>query len=247
MANKTIVISGGASGIGFATALLFAKNDYTVYILDKNKPNQKINNIEFLSCDVADYDQVNSLISRIIQKTKTIDALFANAGMHFYATVEETKQSDLELLIDVNIKGIFNLLKAVMPIMKKQNQGAIVITGSDQSLVGKKNSAAYGLSKAAIAQLAKSSALDYAKWNVRVNCVCPGAIKTALYDEAIKAYAEKNLLEIEATENKVRSNIPMMRIGKPEEVAELVYFLCSEKASYITGASISIDGGYCAQ
>lgn len=245
--NKNIIITGGASGIGLASAKLFAEKNYNVYVLDQNECGYKIKNIKSYICDVSDYFQVNKTISEVVDETKKIDAVFANAGIHFNASLEETNINALNEIIDVNIKGVFFTLKSVLPFMKKQNNGAIVITGSEQAQIGKKSSAAYGLTKAAIAQLAKSTALDYAPWNIRVNCICPGATKTPLYDRAMKERMKNSDLSAEDIIKYSNLAIPLQRIGKPEEIAELVYFLCSEKSQYITGASISIDGGYCAQ
>lgn len=132
--------------------------------------------------------------------------------------------------------------------MNSQKSGSIVLTGSDQSTIGKKHSFIYGATKGAIGQMTKSLALDCAPFNVRVNCVCPGAIKTDLYDGAVKNAAEKYFGgDIKPVEDGVKQKHPLGRIGTPEEVAKLVYFLCSDDAGFMTGGLIPVDGGYTCQ
>ena len=132
--------------------------------------------------------------------------------------------------------------------MRKNKRGAIVLVSSEQALVGKKNSAIYGATKAAIAQLAKSTALDYAKYGIRVNCVCPGTIDTPLYQKAINNYAKKTGLSLHDIEQDEADQQPLGRVGQAQEVAELIYFLsCNDKAGFITGSIHLIDGGYTAQ
>ena len=132
--------------------------------------------------------------------------------------------------------------------MREQRHGSIVLMGSDQSLIGKKKSAIYGATKGAIGQLTKSTALDYAEYGIRVNCVCPGAIDTPLCEGAIKNFTTKYTTEsVESLLQKVQEKHPLNRLGKPEEVANVILFVCSNEASFITGSLISIDGGYVAQ
>ena len=131
--------------------------------------------------------------------------------------------------------------------MKQQKYGNIVLTGSDQSFIGKGESAVYGATKGAIAQLTKSTAIDYAKYNIRVNCICPGTIDTPLYHHAVNRYSSKTGVGKDSIYESLKSAQPLSRIGKPEEVAHLVEFLFSEKSSFITGSLLSVDGGFIAQ
>ena len=127
--------------------------------------------------------------------------------------------------------------------MKTQQHGVITLVSSDQSFVAKPNSAVYGLSKAALAQLAKSTAVDYAEFNIRVNCVCPGTIDTPLYRRAIAAYSEKYKLPLARVEQAEANEQPLKRIGKSSEVASLIHYLSCDQAAFITGSAIPIDGG----
>jgi NAD(P)-dependent dehydrogenase (short-subunit alcohol dehydrogenase family) len=131
--------------------------------------------------------------------------------------------------------------------MKKHGAGAIVVMGSDQSFVGKRNSFAYGLTKSALASVAKTTALDYAPFNIRVNAVCPGTIETPLFHNAIDKYVAASGANKREVVKEEAAAQPIGRLGQPEDVAELTYFLCSEKASFITGSLHAVDGGYTAQ
>ncbi len=244
--NKTVLITGGATGIGATTALKLAEAGAKVYILDINRePLNKT--IEFIECDVADFAQVQKAVNHVIKKENKIDLMFLNAGIHLSQNLENTSLEDFEKVLSVNLKGIFYVLKLSLPTMKKQRNGNIVLMGSDQCFIGKKNSFAYGLTKGAIGQITKSTALDCAKFGIRINCVCPGTTKTPLYDNAVKNYANKTAVEIDTIHQEENNVIPLGRIGKPEDIANLVLFLLSDSSSFMTGSLVSIDGGYTAQ
>ncbi|OGT29883.1 MAG: oxidoreductase [Gammaproteobacteria bacterium RIFCSPHIGHO2_12_FULL_35_23] len=244
MSKKTLVITGGSQGIGQATALLFAKNDYQVFNLDLINSNSINKNIINLSCDITDPQQIESAMKEITNCTPIIHALVCSAGIHFSANIENTSLADFKRVLETNFCGCFYTLKYVLPLMRQTKQGSIVLVSSEQALVGKKNSAVYGATKAAIAQLTKGTALDYAPFNIRVNAVCPGTIDTPLYQKAINNYSKKTGVPLQEIEREEANEQPIGRVGKPEEVAELIYFLSSDKANYITGSLQVIDGGY---
>lgn len=248
-AVKIAIVTGGASGIGLATAIRFAEAGTVVYVLDiQVMPKGLHANIHGVECDVRRYDVVSRAVESVFAKHGRIDVLFANAGIHFYGTLEETTEVDFDHMLSVNVKGVFHALKSVLPIMKSQRSGAVVLMGSDQSLVGKVNSFAYGAAKGAIAQMTKSLAIDCGPYNIRVNCVCPGAIETPLYRRALGSYSEKYTdLSVPQLEKSIADKYLLKRIGQPKEVANVVTFLCSEEASFITGAILPIDGGLTAQ
>ncbi|MDQ8039252.1 MAG: SDR family oxidoreductase [Rickettsiella sp.] len=246
--NKTIIITGGSSGIGATTAQLFSQQGATVCVLDKKNlayPSSK--RIIYYPCDVADSKQVKTTIETIHDKIPTIDYLFCNAGVHLFATIEESSLGAMNYVIASNLFGTIYCLQQVLPIMKKQRHGSIVLMASDQAFIAKEQCAIYGASKAAIAQLAKSTALDYAAYNIRVNCVCPGTIDTPMYQKVIEQFQERTQLSEQTIKSNVADRLPLKRVGKPEEVAQVVEFLCSDAASFMTGTLVNIDGGYTIQ
>ena len=149
--------------------------------------------------------------------------------------------------VDPELGGTFYLLKNVLPLMKAQQRGSIVLMGSDQSFIGKSKSAAYGLTKGAIAQLTKSTAIDYAPFNIRVNCICPGTINTPLLDKAVDRYHSITGERIEDIRKSLDHVQPLNRIGDPKEIAAVVAFLLSDENSFMTGSLVSADGGYVSQ
>lgn len=240
--KKTCVITGGSSGIGLSIVKLFQSNDYHVFNLDLSPSTVG----EFYQCDVTDVEQVTDIINKISKK-QTIDVLVSNAGIHFSANIENTTESDFDKVFNINVKGAYAAVKAVLPNMKANKNGAIILMSSDQALIAKHNSFAYNLSKAALASMAKTTALDYADFNIRANAVCPGTIETPLYHQAIDNYCQKSGSNKAAVHQQEESLQPLNRLGQPEEVAELVLFLASDKAKFITGSLQVIDGGYTAQ
>lgn len=241
--TKVLVLTGGSSGIGRAAALLFANQGARVYSLDKKIPEYQHPLITHLSCDVSSFPMVQAAFEQIFSKENRLDYLFANAGIHCLGNLEECSPEVLEEILSVNLKGIYWTLKCALPIMKQQKRGAVVLMGSDQTFIGKEQTSFYGATKGAIGQLAKSTALDYAKYHIRVNCICPGTVDTPLYQAFLKSYSARTHTPIEQVHQMVEESIPLKRVGKPEEIAEVVAFLCSDKAAFITGSLISVDGG----
>ncbi|PWT94054.1 MAG: bacilysin biosynthesis protein BacC [Acidobacteria bacterium] len=242
--KQIAVITGATTGIGEATKQLMRERGCTVYNLDLAAPE---NDSHFIRCDVRSSEAVNKAIAEVKQREGRIDMLFANAGKHHVATLENTDDTILDELIDINIKGAFFTLRAVIPIMKEQKSGSIVIMGSDQCFIGKGSSAVYGLTKGAVGQLTKSTAIDLAPYGIRVNCICPGSIDTPLLHRAVDQFTQ----EISKSQSEVMSMVeraqPIARLGKPVEIANAVAFMLSDEASFMTGALISVDGGYVAQ
>lgn len=241
--KKTCIVTGGSSGIGLSIVQLFLAQNYQVFNLDL-QPSELG---EFKACDMTNVSQVSQVINDIIQRVGKIDALVCNAGVHFSGNIENTQEEDLERVFTINVKGAFAAIKAVLPRMKIQQQGSIILMSSDQAIIGKQNSFAYNLTKSALASMAKTTALDYAAYNIRCNAVCPGTIETPLYHQAIKNYCDKSGADIQQVHAEEAALQPLNRLGQPEEVAELVLFLASDKSSFITGSLQVIDGGYTAQ
>ena len=240
--TKTCVITGGSSGIGLSIAKKFVEQNYRVINLDIQPSDIG----EHIHCDMTSVASVSAAIEQV-GKQHGIDVLVSNAGIHFSANIEATSEEDFERVFNINVKGAYAATKACLPFMRAQNNGAIIYIASDQALIGKRNSFAYNLSKASLASMARTTALDYAQYNIRANAVCPGTIETPLYHNAIDRYvkisgADKN--EVHSEEAALQ---PLGRLGQPEEVAELTFFLASDNAKFITGSMQVIDGGYTAQ
>ena len=249
--GKVAVITGGNSGIGQATALLFAKEGAKIVIAarDEISGQDTINRIResggqaiFVKTDVSNESDVKSLIAHAIVKYKKIDILFNNAGIELEKPVTETTSEEWDRVMDVNLKGVFLGCKYAIPYMIRQGGGSIISTASAAGIVGNPNLAAYCASKGGIVLLTKEMALDYAKNNIRVNCVCPGAIMTPM----LQRFIEKSP-EPEETKRAMAEAHPLGRLGKPEEVANAVLFLASEESSFVTGHALLVDGGLTAQ
>lgn len=242
--TQVAVVSGGSAGIGEAVVMRLRQNGWRVFNLDLKPP---VDAVDYIACNMASAEQVNASVADVMAQCGQIDAVIANAGVHLSATLEETSPEMLDRLIDVNIKGAYHLLHATLPLLRQQQSGSVVLVSSDQALVGKPNSFAYNMSKAALASMAKTTALDYARYGIRANAVCPGTIETPLYHQAIQRYCDRSGADPRQVHAEEAALQPLGRLGQPEEVAALVAFLVSDEARFITGSLQVIDGGYTAQ
>lgn len=240
--KKSCIVTGGSSGIGLSIVKLFLDKNYQVFNLDLH-PSDLGN---FYLCDISNVQQVTEIINSISKKNN-IDVLVSNAGIHFSGNIENTSEADFDKVLSINVKGAYAAVKSVLPNMKANKNGSIILMASDQALIAKQQSFAYNMSKAALASMAKTTALDYACFNIRANAVCPGTIETPLYHQAINNYCQRSGADKTQTHQEEAALQPLGRLGQPEEVAELVYFLASDKAKFITGSLQVIDGGYTAQ
>jgi NAD(P)-dependent dehydrogenase (short-subunit alcohol dehydrogenase family) len=241
--SKVAIVTGGTKGIGLAVVKRLLTSGYEVHNLDITPSDVGV----FHHCDVSDVEAVRRSINTIHEQSQRIDVLVSNAGKHLSANIESTDEQTLDALFALNVKGAYAAVQSVLPTMKANNAGSIILIASDQALIAKQNSFAYNLTKHALASMAKTTALDYARFNIRANAVCPGTIETPLFHNAIDAYCKKsgaNKADIVAEEASLQ---PLNRLGQADEVAALVNFLASDDASFITGSLQSIDGGYTAQ
>lgn len=248
--NKVAIVTGGATGIGRATVEKLMDEGAQIFVLDIVSPPYALkNDSRFVYCDIAVISSITKAIDTVITSgIKGIDACFSNAGMHFLGNIEETSEEMFFQVLNTNFTGTFFLMKELLPIMKKQKSGgSIVLMGSDQSFVGKSQSSIYGATKGAIGQLTKSLSIDYASYNIRVNCICPGTIETPLYHNLVDVISKKSDIEKHEIAKGLATSQPIQRLGQPFEVAALVSFLLSSEASFMTGALVSVDGGYVAQ
>jgi NAD(P)-dependent dehydrogenase (short-subunit alcohol dehydrogenase family) len=243
--DNVVVITGATTGIGRATMELLRERGATVYNLDI-QPDGCPGDY-FVSCNVTDHRSVSVAIDKVVEREGKIDALFANAGVHLFANLEETSLEEFETVLAINLKGVFYTLKAVIPVMKKHHHGVILLIGSDQTLIGKGRSSIYGLTKGAIGQLTKSTAIDYAPFNIRVNCLCAGTTDTPLMWKAVARYHKLSGLPEEEIKAGLDQAQPIPHVARPEEIAKVACFLLSDESSYMTGALVAADGGYTAQ
>jgi len=247
--NKVIVITGGGSGIGRAISEVFASAGATVHILEANidqaesvaetivKRKWKAN---AYSCNVAVRSEVSKTLDSI-QNQSPINVLINNAGIAHVGNVENTSEEDMERLYQVNIKGVYNCLHAVIPYMKKNGGGVILNMASVASSVGIADRFAYSMTKGAVLSMTYSIARDYINDNIRCNCISPARIHTPFVDGFIAKNYPGNEDEMF---QKLSKSQPIGRMGRPEEVANLAQYLCSDEASFITGTNYPIDGGY---
>lgn len=257
--NKVVFITGGTSGIGKATVLValregakvcftWRKKDQADLVWgDAVKAGYNIDHLHFIMWDVTDEGWLKAQIEECVEKFGKLDCVFANAWKHGIGNIVETTLEERRQLFAVDVEWVFLTLKYSIPYLQKNGKWSIVVMGSDQSLIGKGNSAAYGAAKGAVGQLTKSTAIDYAKDNIRVNCVCPWTIDTPLARNAMKGFAEENFGgDMKKGESFLEDAQPIKRLGTPEEVAETVVFLLSDKPGFMTGSLVSIDGWYVA-
>lgn len=239
--EKVAVVTGGASGIGLATTKKLLSEGANVVILDLKMDEEIINglggNAIYLKCDVSNEENVKNCIEEIIKKFNHIDYLVANAGIGGSASKpHEVSMDEWNKVISVNQTGIFLLNKYVINEMLKNGKGAVVNTSSMYGLVGSTTSFAYSASKGAINQMTRSLSLTYARDNIRVNAIAPGYV-----DTPILSMVPDNIKEAMGNE------LPIGRLGKDTEIANLICYLLSDDASFITGAIIPIDGGFTAK
>lgn len=245
-----MLVTGGGSGIGKSIAEVFAHQGASVHILDRNSDtyaatvsaiHEAGGKAEGYTCDVSDFAQVEHTFAEILQRTDHLDVLINNAAIAHVGTVETTTEEDLDRIYQVNIKGVFNCLRASVPVMKKQGGGVILNLASVASMVGISERFAYSMSKGAVLTMTYSVAKDYLAENIRCNCIAPARVHTPFVDGFIQQNYPGQ--ETEMFEKLSRTQ-PIGRMGRPEEIAHLALYLCSDEAGFITGTNYPIDGGF---
>jgi NAD(P)-dependent dehydrogenase (short-subunit alcohol dehydrogenase family) len=245
--NKVALITGAGSGLGLATAKAFAESGAAVVLADWNEQSARTAADELIAqglkalavaCDVSDDAQVEAMIEKAVATFGRLDAAFNNAGVqNVLAETADTTRKDYDRVMGINLRGVWNCMKFELQQMRKQGSGAVVNCSSLGGLVGGAERGIYHASKHGVLGFTKSAALEYAARGIRVNAVCPGLIWTPMVDQMV---AEGQGEAMKAMEK----SVPMGRVGRPEEIATAVLWLCSGAASYVTGQSISVDGGY---
>jgi len=246
--GKVVLVTGSTTGIGEACARVFAESDAAVMVCGRNEPRgRKVvqairtagGRAEFTAVDLRAAGACDRLVSDTIERLGGLDVLVNNAGILYSATALDTTDEQWLDTMAVNVNALFYLSRAAIRYMKPKGEGAIVNIASEWGLNGEPKHVAYCASKGAVLQITRCMALDHARDNIRVNSVCPGEIHTQMVDDILSQKGgdlQRNLQELAA-------GIPMRRLASPAEVAWCVHFLASDRASYVTGANLPVDGG----
>jgi meso-butanediol dehydrogenase / (S,S)-butanediol dehydrogenase / diacetyl reductase len=249
--EKVVMVTGGGSGIGRGTAILFGKEQAKVVVVDWNEASahetSKIiqhNGGEALAlrADVSSDSGVKGAVEAALNQFGRIDVLFANAATQITKSVEGTTEKEWDQIHAVNLKGVFLCCKYVIPVMRKQGGGSIVIACSGHAFATYPNCSAYASTKGGLLAFMRGAALDCASDGIRVNCVLPGATDTPLLRNYLRECADPA-----GEEARIMNTIPLKRLAQPEDIAKAVRFLASSNASYITGTWLTVDGGLLAQ
>ncbi|GIN40810.1 SDR family NAD(P)-dependent oxidoreductase [Heyndrickxia oleronia] len=245
--NKIAIITGAGSGIGRASSLKLANDGAKVVLVDFNKESgeETLKLVKeqggegiFVQADVSKSEDVKRYVNEAVETFGRIDIFFNNAGIiQKFAPLTEIEESEFDRLVSVNIKGVFLGLQHVIKVMESQGSGSIINTASTAGIRSEHSLAAYSATKHAVVGLTKSASLEYVKKGIRINAICPGGVQTGI---------TKSVAEMFETSGYVPEEIPNMRIGRyaePEELAEMVSFLASDRASYMTGSIVVVDGG----
>lgn len=246
--GKVAIVTGASSGIGRATALAFVARGAYVVVADMNEAGSEETlqlirvaggSAIYVKCDVANYNDVEAMVNKAVTAFGKLDYAFNNAGIEGPSVgLQDYAEEDWDKTISVNLKGVWLCMKHEIPYMLKNGGGTIVNCASVAGLMGFVNLGAYVASKHGVVGLTRSAALENAKTGIRVNAVCPGVIKTPMVDRITH--------EDPALVKSFTDMEPIGRMGKPEEIAEAVVWLCSDAASFVTGTAIPVDGGWLA-
>lgn len=246
-AEKVALITGGASGIGRATALLFAREGAAIALADVNADaglrvaeeiTEAGGRVFFERVDVTRAADCQRLAKRTIREFGRVDILFNNAGIIRRATVLELTEDDWDRVMAVNVKSIYLLSREVIPLMQQAGGGTIINTASGWGLAGGAKAAVYCASKGAVVLLTKAMAIDHGQQKIRVNCICPGDTDTGMLREEAKQLGEENSRFLAESAKR-----PLGRVGSPEEIAQAALYLASDASSFVTGTALVVDGG----
>ena len=248
LADKVAIITGGNSGIGKATAELFASEGARLCIAgrDEKRCREVVEEIKksggqafYVIADVQFPDECRKTVDSTLAAYGRVDILFNNAGVYFANNAVDCSEEEWDLTIDINLKGTFLMSKFVLPSMIEQGGGVIINNGSGWGIVGGNEAVSYCASKGGVVLMTKAMAIDHARQGIRVNCLCPGDVKTPMLDEDARMQG----LTWEEYYAKAVINRPMGRMGTPREIAKAALFLASDDSSFVTGANLVVDGG----
>ncbi len=253
--KKVVIITGAARGIGAATARTFARNSFAVYTLDTLPEGEKVadeinkagGDCTFIRCDVSDEKQVATAVQTATLKYLRVDALINNAGVVLVKPFEQITWEEYQRTININLGGIFLMCKYVLPFMKKQKSGAIVNMGSVSGHVGQIDHVMYGATKGAIIAMTRALAWEVAAYNIRVNSISPGSVDTPMLRGDIDLESRRTGLPFEQVKKEREAEQAFKRWADPSEIAEPIFFLASDAASFITGTDLLVDCGWVAK
>jgi NAD(P)-dependent dehydrogenase (short-subunit alcohol dehydrogenase family) len=248
LSSPYVIITGGASGIGLSMVSIFNNHGAIVDVFDINKPSTElieekgidVNTVHFHEIDITNQQQVKELVS-VIAIQREIGILINNAGIAHIGNAINTSEKDFQKIFDVNVKGAYNCIQACLPFMIENGEGVILNMASVAATVGISERFAYSMSKGAILSMTLSVAKDFIKNGIRCNCISPARVHTPFVDGFIEKHypgQEREIFE------KLSASQPIGRMGEPDEVSALAYYLCSKQASFITGSDYPIDGGF---
>jgi NAD(P)-dependent dehydrogenase (short-subunit alcohol dehydrogenase family) len=245
--GKVALVTGAGSGLGLATAKAFAESGASVVLADSNEMAAGSAAKELtaqghkalaIRCDVADDAQVEAMVQQTVAAFGRLDAAYNNAGIqNILAETADSPRNDYDRVMAVNLRGVWSCMKFELQQMRRQGSGAIVNCSSLGGLVGGAGRGTYHAAKHGVLGLTKSAALEYASRGIRINAICPGLIQTPMSDQMIASGQAEAL-------DTLRKAVPMERVGRAEEIADAVLWLCSSAASYVTGQSLAVDGGF---
>lgn len=248
--KKSVIVTGGGSGIGKAIAQLFAKQGASVFILDIDEKGTKVATDEIAAeggvaqgiiLDITNQQLVRNAVEEVTKKTGTVDIMVCSAGVPHIGTAESTTEDDFTRIFNINVKGVYNSLHEVIPVMKQKNKGVILNVCSVAASVGIPDRFAYSMSKGAVLAMTLTTAKDFISNNIRCNCISPARI----YTPFVKGFIAKNYPGKEQEVfDKLSKTQPIGRMGTPEEVAQFALYLCSDEAGFVTGCDYPIDGGF---
>ena len=248
LASHYVIVTGGSSGIGLSIVKLFHDQGAIIDVLDINQPDEATKKtlglndetITFHEIDITHQEKIKEIVSLIAIK-KGIGILINNAGIAHIGNAITTSQEDFQKILDVNVKGSYNCMHAVLPFMEEQGNGVIVNMASIAATVGLSDRFAYSMSKGAILAMTLSVAKDFVKKGIRCNCISPARVHTPFVDGFLNKHYPGQQQEMF---HKLSQTQPIGRMGKPDEIAALAFYLCSQQASFITGCDYPIDGGF---
>jgi NAD(P)-dependent dehydrogenase (short-subunit alcohol dehydrogenase family) len=248
--GKVAVITGAGSGMGRASALLFTREGAAVLVADVNERGgaETVERVTaegrqaaFRRTDVASSEDVRGMIQEAVERFGSLDVLYNNAGIAGQsARLAEQSEENWERVLGINLTGVYYGMRHALPVMLERGGGSIISTASVAGMVGFAGAAAYCAAKAGVISLTRTAAVEYARWNIRVNCICPGVVETPLLAEIYGG-------DVEADRPRLLRRQPLPRFGTPEDIAQMALYLASDESGYVTGAAMVVDGGYTAR